>query len=248
MSRDWSLTGHERRFEPDELIVSKTDLKGRITYANRVFQRVSLYTEAELLGRAHNIVRHPDMPRCVFRFAWERLQAGHEVFAYVLNRCKNGDHYWVFAHMTPSFDAGRRITGYHSSRRVPSAYALDQIRPFYADLLAIERRHRLPGEQWAASLPEFHARLAALGVSYDEWIFRLCTAESPEQPTCPSPTRPHRPGSAASSPARTTGTGWPTRPGSASVRPAATWKPASSTSTTRPPPRPCSTPSTTSST
>ncbi len=238
MSRDWSLTGNERRFEPDEIIVSKTDLKGRITYANRVFQRVSLYDEAELLGKAHNVVRHPDMPRCVFRFVWERLQAGHEVFGYVLNRCKNGDHYWVFAHMTPTFSASRRITGYHSSRRVASERALARVRPFYADLLAIEQPRRLPGEQWQASLPVFHERLAALGLTYDEWIFRLCAAGATEEPPCPSPTRP----GPNAAPRTTTAAGSPTRPGSASAPPAATWRPASSTSTTPRPPRPCSTP------
>ena len=232
MSRDLSLTGNERRFEEDEIIVSKTDLKGRITYANRVFQRVSLFTEAELLGKAHNVVRHPDMPRCVFRFAWDRLQAGHEIFAYVVNRCKGGDHYWVFAHMTPTFSGHGRITGYHSSRRVAGERALAQVRPFYADLLAIERRHRLPGEQWAASLPAFHARLEALGLTYDEWIFRLCTAGAAEEPTCPSPTRPAEPHAIAAAPRATTGAGSPTPPASASVRPGATWRPASSASLT----------------
>jgi PAS domain S-box-containing protein len=240
MSKDWALTGNERRFEQDELIVSKTDPKGRITYANRVFQRVSLYSESELLGKAHNIVRHPDMPRCVFRFIWDRLQAGHEVFGYVLNRCKNGDHYWVFAHMTPTFDGRRRITGYHSSRRVPSLAALAEVRALYADLLAIERRHRLPGEQWEASLPEFHARLASLGLTYDEWIFRLCAQRSTEEPTCPSPTRPAPPPPPQPIGA-TTGAGSPTPLASASGRPAAISRPASSTSTTPPRPRPCST-------
>ncbi len=174
MSRDWTLTGHERTFAPDEIIVSKTDLKGRITYANRVFQTISLYTEPELIGKSHNIVRHPEMPRCVFRFLWERIEAKHEVFAYVVNRCKNGDHYWVFAHVTPTLNAQGRIIGYHSNRRVPAQSALDTIKPLYADLLAVEKRHRTPGEQWQASLPVFRERVAAMGMSYDELIFQIC--------------------------------------------------------------------------
>jgi len=104
--QDVPLTGVERFFDADEVIVSKTDLKGRITYANRVFQRVAGYGEAELMGAPHSIVRHPAMPRCVFKLLWDTLEAKQEIFAYVINRARNGDHYWVFAHVTPSFDAG----------------------------------------------------------------------------------------------------------------------------------------------
>lgn len=174
LSRDWSITGIERTFDRDEIIVSKTDPQGRLTYANRVFQRVAGYTESELLGKAHNIVRHPDMPRCVFRFLWERIQARQECFAYVLNRCKNGDHYWVFAHVTPTLNHNGSILGYHSNRRVPAESALNTIKPLYADLLAIEKRHRTPGEQWQASLPVLQDRIRSLGVSYDELIFQIC--------------------------------------------------------------------------
>lgn len=90
-------TGVERRFGEDELIVTKTDLKGRITYCNEVFVRMSGYTEQECLGEPHNIIRHPDMPRCVFKLLWDTIQGGQEIFAYVLNLSKNGDHYWVLA-------------------------------------------------------------------------------------------------------------------------------------------------------
>ncbi len=174
MKDERSLTGNEQFFDENEIIVSKTDTKGRITYANRVFLRVALYEESEVLGKAHNIIRHPDMPRCVFRFLWERIQAGHEVFAYVINRCKNGDHYWVFAHVTPTLDDNGRIIGYHSSRRVPSQSALETIKPLYAELLKIESRHRTPNEQWQASLPVLVEKLDSMGLSYDELIFKLC--------------------------------------------------------------------------
>ncbi len=174
MSKDITLTGNERFFDPDELIVSKTDTKGKITYANRVFLRVALYTEEEVLGKPHNLIRHPDMPRCVFRFLWERIEAKHEVFAYVINRCKNGDHYWVFAHVTPTVDSNGRIIGYHSSRRVPSTSALEVIKPLYAELLAVEAKHRTPREQWQASLPILVEKLDSMGLTYDELIFKLC--------------------------------------------------------------------------
>ncbi len=174
MTHTTPLTGTERYFDEDELIVSKTDTKGRITYANEVFLRIALYSEDEVLGKAHNIIRHPEMPRCVFRFLWDRIAAKHEVFAYVINKCKNGDHYWVFAHVTPTIDDNGRITGYHSSRRVPSQKALDVVKPLYAELLAIESKHRTPREQWQASLPVFVEKLESMGVTYDELIFQLC--------------------------------------------------------------------------
>ncbi len=174
MGRDMSLTGNERFFDKDELIVSKTDTKGRITYANKVFLRVAQYTEAELLGKPHSIIRHPEMPRCVFRFLWDRIADKHEVFAYVINRCKNGDHYWVFAHVTPTIDSHGRIIGYHSSRRVPNENALEVIKPLYQELLTIEQKHRTPREQWQASLPVLVGKLESMGLSYDELIFKIC--------------------------------------------------------------------------
>ncbi len=169
-----TLTGNERFFDQDELIVSKTDTKGRITYANEVFIRVAQYTEEELLGKPHSIIRHPEMPRCVFKFLWDRIADKHEVFAYVINRCKSGDHYWVFAHVTPTLDPNGRIIGYHSSRRVPNQDALEIIKPLYKELLTIEQKHRTPREQWQASLPALVAKLESMGLSYDELIFKIC--------------------------------------------------------------------------
>jgi PAS domain S-box len=99
-----NLTGVERTFGTDEIIVSKTDPKGRIIYANEVFLRLAGYAESEIIGQPHSIIRHPDMPRCVFKLLWDTVQSGNEIFAYVVNRSKNGDHYWVLAHVTPTFD------------------------------------------------------------------------------------------------------------------------------------------------
>src|SRR5208337_1146296 len=108
-------TTTERFFNTDDIIVSKTDLTGRITYANKVFCDICGYSEAELVGAQHSIIRHPDMPRAVFKLLWDTIQEGREIFAYVKNMAKNGDYYWVFAHATPSYDAAGRIIGFHSS-------------------------------------------------------------------------------------------------------------------------------------
>jgi len=119
MRSNTTVTGKERFFDDSEIIVSKTDTGGRITYANDVFLRVAGYNEGEVLNKPHSLIRHPDMPRCVFKLLWDTIQAKSEVFAYVVNMCKNGDHYWVFAHVTPSYDTTGKVVNYHSSRRVP---------------------------------------------------------------------------------------------------------------------------------
>ena len=145
-----SVTGVERFFDDDEIIVSKTNLKGHITYANRVFLRLADYAEQDVLGQPHSIIRHPDMPRCVFKLLWDTLQKGEEIFAYVVNRSKNGDHYWVLAHVTPSFDEAGKIIGYHSNRRVPDRTVLEStIIPLYKSLLDEEKRRKDPQSRHA---------------------------------------------------------------------------------------------------
>lgn len=189
MSHTPTLTGLERTFPADRIIVSKTDPRGVITYANQTFIEVAGYSELELLGKPHNIIRHPEMPRCVFKALWDEIEGGREIFAYVVNRCKNGDHYWVLAHVTPDFHPRtRQIIGYHSSRRVPSRRAIDAITPLYAALLAEEAQHssRVAGMQAGAAL--LGRTLADAGVSYGEFVFSL--DRSPAPPRAPRPETP----------------------------------------------------------
>lgn len=167
------LTGVERTFDVDEIIVSKTDLKGRITYANQIFLKIAGYTEAEVIGKPHSLIRHPEMPRAVFRYLWETIAAGREVFAYVVNRAKNGDHYWVFAHVTPTFDAAGRIIGYHSSRRVADRSAVRTVSMLYADLRQVEARHATAAAAADAGLAALRAKLESLQVGYEEFVFSL---------------------------------------------------------------------------
>ena len=165
-------TGREITFREDEIIVSKTDLRGRITYANDVFQRVSGFTEAELRGTAHSILRHPDMPRCVFKMLWDTIERRQEIFAYVLNLAKNGDHYWVFAHVTPSFDARGEHVGYHSNRRVPHLDALPKVKALYAQLLAEEQKAPA-GTDVAASTKVLATLLGSQRADYAQFVFGL---------------------------------------------------------------------------
>ncbi|MFA7290619.1 MAG: methyl-accepting chemotaxis protein [Rhodocyclaceae bacterium] len=110
------VTNVEVPLRDDTLIVSKTDLKGQLTYINKDFLDISGFSEAELIGTSHNIVRHPDMPVEAFEDLWRDLKAGRPWTGYVKNRCKNGDFYWVLATATPIRENGQ-ITGYMSVRR-----------------------------------------------------------------------------------------------------------------------------------
>lgn len=94
-------TGVECPFGEEELIVSKTNLKGHITYANDVFLRLSKYPPNEVMGAPHSLIRHPDMPRCIFRLLWDAIQAKREIFTYVVNMASDGDHYWCSRMLRP---------------------------------------------------------------------------------------------------------------------------------------------------
>lgn len=174
MAKNTSLTGVERFFEDDEIIVSKTDLKGRMTYVNDVFLKLADYTESECLGEPHAKIRNPNMPRCIFKLLWDTIEDGREIFAYVVNRSANGDHYWVIAHVTPSRDANGNIIGYHSNRRMPDRQILDNtIIPLYQNLLAEEQKHANAKEGMEASMQMVVNLLNENGVEYDEFIAGL---------------------------------------------------------------------------
>jgi methyl-accepting chemotaxis protein len=131
MRTNLPVTQNEVLLSDSTLIVSKTDLKGRITYINRDFLEVSGFTEEDLIGEPHNIVRHPDMPVEAFQDMWDTLKAGRPWTGYVKNRCKNGDYYWVLANAAPIRENGH-VTGYMSVRRKADAEAVAQIDAAYA--------------------------------------------------------------------------------------------------------------------
>jgi PAS domain S-box-containing protein len=166
-------TGVERTFDRDEIIVTKTDLQGRITYANDVFLRISALTEDEALGQPHNVIRHPDMPGGVFRLMWETLAQGREMFAYVQNLATDGAHYWVFAHVTPTVDVSGTVVGYHSNRRSPSRAGVLAAQDLYRSVLAEERRTSNGPEAAARGLATLRERLTQQGTSYDELVWSI---------------------------------------------------------------------------
>jgi aerotaxis receptor len=129
------VTQHEYEFPADQTLISVTDLKGRITYCNPNFVMVSGYTEDELLGQPHNMIRHPDMPQEAFRDMWDTIEAGHPWTALVKNRRKNGDHYWVRANATP-VRSGDQIVGYLSVRTRPARTEIEGAAALYATMQA----------------------------------------------------------------------------------------------------------------
>ena len=135
MRTNLPVTDTEHLMGDDQLIVSKTDLKGRITEYNQDFLDISGFTEAELLGAPHNIVRHPDMPAAAFEDLWKTIQAGRPWAGLVKNRCKNGDFYWVEANISPLRENGRTI-GYVSVRRKPTREQIREAEAVYARLRA----------------------------------------------------------------------------------------------------------------
>lgn len=157
---------------PEHFIVSKTDERGRIAYANPTFIEFSGYSESELLGKQHNIVRHPDMPRGIFQFLWNTIGSGKECRAYVKNMARNGDHYWVFATVTPDFDPSGRITGYFSVRRAPDRRIIERIEPVYRQMCRIETETG-PKGACEASIRRFTELLKSKGMTYEQFLVEV---------------------------------------------------------------------------
>lgn len=156
---------NEILFDENEFIVSKTDLQGRIIYGNALFIKISGYSEGELLGSPHNILRHPDMPKAIFKLLWQNVQEGHEIVAFVKNMTRDGSFYWVEAQVTPSFDENGEIIGYHSVRRKPSRKAVEFFDKLYRDMTPIENSGGVnAGSKYIQNI------LDAKGISYEQFV------------------------------------------------------------------------------
>lgn len=160
-------------------LVSKTDTKGKITYCNDAFVEISGFCPSELMGKPHSIVRHPDMPRAVFAYLWEHITKGQEVNVYVKNLAKNGDFYWVFANVTPSFDNSGNIIGYYSVRREPSREGVQKASELYALMCQAESSGGIK-----AGAQVFSDFFKNLGVCYDNFVMRLQVGEQNIEQKC----------------------------------------------------------------
>jgi PAS domain S-box-containing protein len=121
-------------------IVSETDEKGKITFCNDYFMEVSGYSKEELIGKPHNIVRHPDMPKVVFKLLWETISQGKNINAVVKNLAKDGRYYWIFTEFETRKDTDTgKIIGYHAARKMISKHVIEIIADLYKELLQIEK-------------------------------------------------------------------------------------------------------------
>ena len=133
MKNNQPITQHEVVLNDAAHLVSSTNIKGQITHCNQAFIDISGFSREELLGSAHNIVRHPDMPEAAFLGMWERLKSGQAWQGLVKNRCKNGDYYWVDAYVTPVLD-NRKTVGYESVRTKPRRDQVERAEKAYRQI------------------------------------------------------------------------------------------------------------------
>lgn len=133
-----TVTEREVPFPEGKLIVSATDTRGIITHCNRSFVEMSGYACEELIGAAHSILRHPDMPAVAFKGLWDDIQSGKIWHGYVKNLRKDGAYYWVYATVIPNV-RNERVVGYTSVRRKPSRRKVEAAADLYAKLLAKEK-------------------------------------------------------------------------------------------------------------
>ncbi|MDO6822441.1 methyl-accepting chemotaxis protein [Marinobacter sp. 1_MG-2023] len=131
MRRNEPVTQKEKTYPDDFNLITTTDLQGKITAANEAFSEVSGYTKEELIGQDHNFIRHPDMPPGAFADLWQTIKSGDSWRGMVKNRCKNGDHYWVDAFVTPIFNNGR-VVEYQSVRVLPDPAQIKRAEMAYA--------------------------------------------------------------------------------------------------------------------
>ena len=183
MRNNQPVTQRERTFPAEQRLISTTDTRGVISYCNDAFQEISGYSHEELTGAAHNLVRHPDVPPAVFEHMWATLKGGEPWMGIVKNRCKNGDHYWVNAYVTPMRENGK-VVGFESVRVKPTAEQVRRAEALYSRLNA--GKAAVPGrDKWLPVLQDWLPFILISQLSFmigvwlnTEWGFALAAALS----------------------------------------------------------------------
>ncbi len=157
---------NEIKLSNKRYIVSKTDAKGIIEYGNDYFVEISGYSEAELMGKPHSIVRHPDMPKIVFKMMWDRISQGKNIMAVVKNLAKDGSYYWVVTEFEPKIDPiTNEIVSHTAFRRAAPQEAIETMTPIYKKLLEIEEKGGME-----ASEKYLRGFLEERHTTYDEFV------------------------------------------------------------------------------
>lgn len=168
------VLNEEIELNPSKYIVSKTDTRGIIEYANEYFVQISGYKEEELIGSPHNIIRHPDMPKIMFKIMWNRIQKGKDVLVLVKNLAKDGRYYWVTTKFEPNLDPiTNEIVSHTAFRKAAPKKAVEKIVPIYEELLRIEKKSDME-----ASDRHLKIFLENLELSYDDFINQLISKSS----------------------------------------------------------------------
>jgi PAS domain S-box-containing protein len=138
----------EIELDPKRYLVSETDEKGIITYVNDYFIEVSGYSKEELIGQPHSILRHPDMPKVIFKLLWETIQTGHNINAVIKNLAKDGRYYWIFTEFEIKKDLNSgKIIGYNASRKAVSKHIVEIVSDIYGKLLQMEQHYSVDASE-----------------------------------------------------------------------------------------------------
>jgi PAS domain S-box-containing protein len=173
IKRNYNLIESEIKIDPSKTIMSKTDKRGIIEYANDYFMEVSGYEEHELMGQSHNIIRHPDMPKVIFKELWRRLKNGKNIYAIVKNKAKDGRYYWVLTSFETKYDADGNITSHYAKRKAVPSQAIFYIEKVYKTLRAIEKNQSLEvAEKY------FKGMLEEKHMNYDQFILAILNTDS----------------------------------------------------------------------
>lgn len=164
-------TDVEHEVKTVDIVVSRGDEEGNITYANPIFFKLAGYTQGELLDRPHSVIRHPDMPKIIFKYLWDRLKSGQDVMAFVKNLSKDGGFYWVFAHVRVATNPDGSFRNYVSTRRGMAPSARGVIEPLYKKLLEAEQAGGMEASEKV--LEEFLAENGASLATFNEVMEKL---------------------------------------------------------------------------
>jgi len=128
----------EKNISQSDVIISQTDLNGKIIYINKVFCKVSGYDCDFLIGKRHNIIKDESMPKAIFKFLWESLKRREDIYCFIKNRAKDGDFYWIFSHIYPSFNRDKTVRNYISVSYPISQKAKEIVGELYSNLKLVE--------------------------------------------------------------------------------------------------------------